>query len=61
MATEIQKCPFDHPIRAGSTVEDMDGVAVVRCEDCNATGPEKPTYTAAIKAWNRRRKTDGGA
>ncbi|RUV65198.1 MAG: hypothetical protein E5X35_11645 [Mesorhizobium sp.] len=61
MATEIEKCPFEHPIRAGSKVEDLNGGAVVRCEDCNATGPEKSTYAAAIKAWNKRRKTNGGA
>ncbi|MER9217907.1 hypothetical protein NKI48_03080 [Mesorhizobium sp. M0644] len=60
MPTDIKKCPFEHPIAAGCKVEDINNGAAVRCDDCGAIGPEKPTYAEAVASWNARRKPSRG-
>ena len=59
MPSQPAQCPFDHTIRRGTKVEQIDRHFHVACQDCGATGPERNTFAQALEAWNTRRKIDG--
>jgi hypothetical protein len=59
MPSHTAPCPFDHPVRRGTIIENLDGHHHVVCLDCGATGPDRRTFADALEAWNSRRKRNG--